>query len=85
MSACASHFLLNAAALGPHRELLARDAAVHALGAVVVVAGAAQLLAKELERRHVGVGELEGRGVERDAVETRGLAGQELDQHACTV
>ena len=65
-----------------NRELLARDAAVHALGAVVVVAGAAQLLAKVLEGGHAGVGELERRGVQCNAMQARSLARQELNEHA---
>jgi hypothetical protein len=63
-------------------EFLAGDAGVHGLVAVVVVAGALELVAEVLRGCLAFlVLELEGRGVLRQTVESTGLAGERLDEH----
>ena len=61
-------------------ELLARDARVERLVAVVVVAGLHELVAKVVAGRVLLV-ELEGRRVLRESVQGTGLAGERLDEH----
>lgn len=64
-------------------ELLARDAGVHGLVAVVVVAGALELVPEVLDGGLAFlVFEFEGRGVLGVAVQGAGFAGEGFDEHA---